>query len=100
MKRSGSDAITCRWVPGTLDLVRIEHPYGIDAVPLHDVRLVLGRACVQDLYLIGRHVVTFDETTSRDVLRRLGCLVPASPTRSTRRRVALGQIAGDRGGFD
>lgn len=70
---------SCAWVPGTMDRVRITSPLGTHEVALRRVRDVLGRAAVQDLYLLGRYAAPATEAQLLHLLDQLGC--PAAEPR-------------------
>ncbi len=53
--------ITLRWVPGTSDRVLVRSPLGRGEARLRDVRRVLGRSAVDDLYLRGAHTLAGSE---------------------------------------
>ncbi|WP_027482612.1 hypothetical protein, partial [Deinococcus pimensis] len=55
--------ITLRWVPGASDRVLVRSSLGRGEVRVRDVRRVLGRACLDDLYLRGAHTVTGSEAS-------------------------------------
>ncbi|WP_027480575.1 hypothetical protein [Deinococcus pimensis] len=75
-----TERLSCRWVPGTLDTVLVEHPYGEARLRLADVKRTLGREVLQGLYLSGRYHLDLPATRLREVLRDLGLVVTPRTT--------------------
>ena len=47
------DLVTCRWVPGTLDRVRVSSPDRAEVLDIGAVERRFGRAALEALYLKG-----------------------------------------------
>jgi len=75
MSQTLTERLSCRWVPGTLDTVLVEHPYGEARLRLDDVKRTLGREVLQGLYLSGRYHVDLPVARLHEVLHDLGCVV-------------------------
>ncbi|MFC4639227.1 hypothetical protein [Deinococcus hohokamensis] len=50
--------LTCRWVPGTLDRVRITTPHHEEIWSIQDIARRFGRDAVNALYLHGKYIAT------------------------------------------
>lgn len=59
--------LQCRWVPGTFNRVRMISAQDQIEITMEQAERVLGRGCLNDLYLKGRVLLTVNE----DALRRL-----------------------------
>jgi|GEM_PF-6638792 len=106
--------LTCAWVPGTLDRVRVSSSCGPHEVDIRSVQRVLGRPAVHALYLSGRYTLSLTHDDTRRTLTDLGCTLaepePVSaalhvtPARPTLPGVLRGRpnprTHHDRGGFD
>lgn len=97
MPSSSSDLIF-RWVPGTLDRVRVEGASAAYEATADAVIRALGRVAVQNLYLTGRHVHRLPTADLDALLARLGCTpvlsMPPAPTGPSL------PVVQNRGGFD
>lgn len=67
-----SMTLTLRWMPGTTDRVLARSPLGRGEIRVHDVRRVLGRTAIEDLYLRGVHTVVRPEASLWFVMVCLG----------------------------
>lgn len=83
--------LTCRFVPGTTDAVRVHSHLGGGVVPLSVVRSVLGRPALEGLYLRGAYIHEDHEDQIWFILMCLGCpSYPEGPVAQDAARAPLG----------
>ena len=75
-----SPVLTCRWIPNTLDRVRISIQGMAGEATVGQVARVLGRDALEGLYLRGSFVLDADEDTLWGAAQQLLMLDVAVPS--------------------